>query len=52
MTKSVIVAKVPDTYTYEQKKQVGESIQLAVNETKVLVVPNEVDVVVMHLEDT
>jgi hypothetical protein len=51
MTKSVIVAKVPDTYTYEQKKQVGESIQLAMNETKVLVVPNEVEVFALPLAD-
>jgi hypothetical protein len=51
MTKSVIVAKVPDTYTYEQKKQVGESIQLAMNETKVFVVPNEVEVFALPLAD-
>ena len=52
MTKSVIVAKVPDTYTGQQKKELGKSIQLAVEETQVLVIPDDIDVMVMHLEDT
>lgn len=52
MTKSVIVAKVPDTYDEEQKKELEKSIQLAVEETQVLVVPDEVNITVLHLEDT
>ena len=50
MSKTVIVAKVPDTYTYEQKEELGKSIQLAVEETKVLVIPNEVEVICLPLE--
>ena len=52
MTKSVIVAKVPDTYTQQQMKELQKSIQLAVEETQVLVIPDDIDVMVMHLEDT
>ena len=52
MTKSVIVAKVPDTYTGQQKKELQKSIQLAVEETQVLVIPDDIDVMVIHLEDT
>lgn len=52
MTKSVIVAKVPDTYTADQKKEIENSIEFAVKETQVLVVPDEVDITVLHLEDT
>ena len=51
MTKYVIVAKVPDTYTADQKKQIKTSIQLAVEETKILVLPNEVEVFSLPLED-
>ena len=51
MTKYVIVAKVPDTYTADQKKQIKTSIQLAVEETKILVLPHEVEVFSLPLED-
>ena len=50
MPKTIIVAKVPDTYTSEQKEELGKSIQLAVEETKVLVIPDEVQVIPLPLE--
>jgi hypothetical protein len=51
MTKSIIVAKVPDTYTSEQKKEIENSIQCAVKKTQILVLPNEVEVFSLPLED-
>ncbi len=51
MTKSIIVAKVPDTYTAFQKKEIENSIQFAVKETQILVLPNEVEVFSLPLED-
>ena len=51
MTKSIIVAKVPDTYTTDQKKEIEKLVQYAVKETQVLVLPNEVEVFSLPLED-
>ena len=51
MTKSIIVAKVPNTYTADQKKEIENSIQFAVKESQILVLPNEVEVFSLPLED-
>ena len=51
MTKSIIVAKVPDTYTADQKNEIENSIQCAVKKTQILVLPNEVEVFSLPLED-
>ena len=51
MTKSIIVAKVPDTYTADQKKEIENSIQFAVEERQILVLPNEIEVFSLPLED-
>lgn len=51
MTQSVIVAKVPTTYDHKKIKELESSIRIAVNETRVLVVPEEVEVMVMHIEN-
>ena len=51
MRKSIIVAKVPNEYTLEQKKELENAISYAVNEYKPLIIPDEVEVFSLPLEN-
>jgi hypothetical protein len=52
MTKSIVVVKVPTTYTAEQKQDLELQVNRVVDTGGAIVVPDEVDITVLHLEDT
>jgi|694.fasta_scaffold118071_5 hypothetical protein len=49
--KYIPVVRVPETYTPEQRKDLYESVKLAVREHRPLVIPENVEIMSMPVDD-
>lgn len=49
--KYIPVVKVPETYTPQQKKELQQSVELAVREYRPVVIPENVDIYSLPVDD-
>lgn len=49
--KYILVVKVPETYSFSDRKELQKNVELAVSENRPVVIPNDMEIFSLPIDD-